>query len=734
MAWEHIGEGIDGASSGIRWDAGQLQGCDPYLVWADATSAKRAHENQAPVVHLLVELRDATAGVQFLRSIHGEPFALSQSAWPRPRYLTCKLPLGQVKHLADKYGRQQVVRFTLMAARQVWRQQQPLQKSTQPFLLHLLQTKSLVLGAGPAATPAPPPALLGVIDDGCPFAHPSFWTDDDTRKVPKVAVLWHQGRGEAAAGVAERQQSIQPPDPDDPWRPMEARPSLAPGPQPASGYFYGQELPLLERVQHAGRFVGPPAAPYSVTRPGPDGYKAARYPRRPPHWTHGAAVLGLAAAAHPPQPISPDRRQGEIAERPIVFVQLPEPTVDDTSAGSLAGHVLDGIRYILGQAIPQDDGKEQPVVVNISFGHHAGPHDGTSMFEQAAAELLQHNRQLELVVAAGNSHLSRGHASGHLMRNKPQSLHWQLPPDNPVDAFIEIWLDGDARQVSITLHPPGGAGSEDLTTLHDEAHLWTLPSGQACCGVVFAPCVAQGKNGTMALIAVAPTARQRQSPKDDTSVRLFMAATQTRRKVVEGLAGCWQIELLNNGSADVRWHAWVERSDVAPGRSFGSALRPRQSYLLDGPRSHVTPECTLNGIATLAHERFHVVGAMNGWDASLADYSAAGPARDGTRADGPTLVTVGDESRLRPGLRSTGLNGGSVARVGGSSIAAAVYSQVLAQDRSHGGRPGTPVLRPHDAWETPQRKRFPTDPELASPLLRGECVRAYPPGGDRGDK
>ena len=65
-----------------------------------------------------------------------------------------------------------------------------------------------------------------------------------------------------------------------------------------------------------------------------------------------------------------------------------------------------------------------PVVVNMSFGHIAGPHDGSSMLERAIHELIAARRRvggrLEVVVAAGNSLLLRPRCHASILSRAQQ--------------------------------------------------------------------------------------------------------------------------------------------------------------------------------------------------------------------------------------------------------------------------------------------------------------------------
>src|SRR5207244_3651801 len=65
-----------------------------------------------------------------------------------------------------------------------------------------------------------------------------------------------------------------------------------------------------------------------------------------------------------------------------------------------------------------------PIVVNLSYGINHGPHDGTSLLEEAidALTLLRRTENaFTMVLAAGNSHLTRCHAHFELKPGTSQS-------------------------------------------------------------------------------------------------------------------------------------------------------------------------------------------------------------------------------------------------------------------------------------------------------------------------
>ena len=344
--------------------------------------------------------------------------------------------------------------------------------------------------------------------------------------------------------------------------------------------------------------------------------------------THGTSVAALAAGFVPALaswcpvegqvPALTDERDAANAW-PLIFVQLPERTSLDSSGGSLANHVLDGIYYIINRArtIPaaessavwpppfeltqspsvpprrQADGTAKPfanhVVICVSYGAIAGPHDGTSMLETAIRDLTANpdkSSQVRVVVAAGNAHGSKTHARLELGEGGPKKrLTWSIGADNLLESYLEVWLpdcdaDGNALHpawvstLTVDLIPPAGlpplrVGCEAGWLLHDKD---STRSSTPMASAIFARQVAQGTRGTMLLLTVARTKRVDDgfigspapavAPHGDWVVELKFgaaAAAQTRRRIV--------------------LHAWAERND----QLWGTQRRQQSTVMSDDP-------------------------------------------------------------------------------------------------------------------------------------------------------
>lgn len=572
---------------------------------------------------------------------------------------------------------------------------------------------------GPSAPP-----LVCVVDDLCNFSNPELGSF-------RVRGLWHQGGDARTMTRLDESMHWEPalqldlPHSDSFWTA-----GLN------SGALLGRKLKLSAELRAMDELSA---------------YRAARYPNPPVRFSHGSVVLDFIARARS----GPGHgKSTTLATAPeVMFVQLPVPTVVDTSGGSLTAYALAAIHNALEAAAPG-----QSVIVNLSYGSHSGPHDGTSLWDAGLEELLsvykgteQGNfKTLHVVLPAGNSHRSRCHAHLHVCASKPtQTLRWHVLPDDPTANFVELWFP-EGVSPAVRLIPPFGATPVEATRGSQD-------SRPGYC-VVFPKRAAQSAHGSMALVFAGPSV-----PFDAALEPLFefLGSPMNRsslevdwlRKTVHALGasadagiaskkrvadhGIWTIEVKAGSdpqSKDFQFHAWVMRGDAAPGRRqarHGNA--GRQSYFLDAECETVDPRSTMNGIACLEHERLWVVGAMRSADNTISTYSAAGPnrmsgdERQGSwRTLGPDVVVAADESLNQGGLLCSGTLSGSRVRVSGTSIAAAAFTRKLYEHLAS-GQPAVTVALP--AADAPSRASLTGNPcfEDAPFVLRGECNRRVGP-------
>jgi hypothetical protein len=590
--WQRI-EGPRGPITEVDWSdwLDNDKQLDPYLVWADHTdlagmggwgaNLRQSNNDRWPLLIEFTEERtilpaataggvcsvdaaagcDPTLGLIEIGGAYKSQGLPNDSLLARSRYVTGRVQPCALRQLLQ-CGR--IRRFQLGLARVPETNAVPRDFEARP-------------SAGVADL-----VVIGIIDDGCAYAHPAFRdSEGDTR----VRYLWDQDPQSRNTAVG--------------WK------------LPA-GLGYGAELDP-QALKVAVEQIGSPWAPYEYT-----GYVPVRLdlgihgtqlatpgrlalpPRSMRRDTHGSGVMHLAAGRPPPGSASAlggqelDRgtvRSDAAGACPIVFVQLPSRAVLDTSGGSLGVHVLDALRYLELRASSLGERKDKTslvvdLVANVSYGAIAGPHDGTSILELAFESFVRERENTWIVVAAGNSHRARTHAQLLLTRGGDAGhFVWRVGADNPLESYLEVWLpsawhhngqalpEGALRDFVLQVRAPGTV--EPRTVRMGE--LWLLPAEGTApdrtprAGIVFARRVAQGDHGTMVLLAVGPTRRglsgapaaRQPAPHGDWVVQVHWAGA-SEPNVAD--------TCLDQGALV---HAWAERNDLLYG-----LVRPQQSSVV----------------------------------------------------------------------------------------------------------------------------------------------------------
>lgn len=168
--------------------------------------------------------------------------------------------------------------------------------------------------------------------------------------------------------------------------------------------------------------------------------------------THGTGVAGLAAGSGYG---TAGAYRGVAYESDMIFVGVRRDSIGKQWLTGGFSDFIDGVSYMMNYA--QSVGK--PIVVNISWGSHSGPHDGSSLVNQAF-DILSGKGKL-IVMSAGND----GNSDIHL--NKVFS-----PADTQINTYlafsstpfkrtwIDIWGDtGKTFCVNTTLYSKKIAGN-----------------------------------------------------------------------------------------------------------------------------------------------------------------------------------------------------------------------------------------------------------------------------------
>jgi subtilisin family serine protease len=436
---------------------------------------------------------------------------------------------------------------------------------------------------------------------------------------------------------------------------------------------------------------------------------------------HGTHVLDLAAGA---SPWGEDPMQAV----PLLAVQLPPSAIRETAGRRMEAYLVQGLRWILAEALRQSDGtKVPPVVINLSVGSLAGPGDETAFLaDWFRHEIARHARltggEVRLVIAYGNARLARLVARGELRRSTPMVLHWRVLPDDHSSSFLEVRVDkGLTDGLRLLLKPPPGSGLPELEVPWPEAGTgWRLADQDA---------------GPLAAVTGVD------EPGEQALLHLALGPTVGLGALPAAPPGAWQVELRTTKAEPVMVTARVQRDDTPPGhRSLGrqswldhpqgwdwddearAYIAPRP--LTDAPGCPVTRQGSGVAYAGVRDPRVLFVGSVRPQtgapDAVTPKaYSAEGVqhlARPG-ESRGPTLVARGDDGAALPGRRAAGVLSGSVARLSGTSMAAPLVARALAQyflktpEAERDPMAERRFLTGHDQWDVP-------DPRLGhGPLI-----------------
>jgi hypothetical protein len=379
-------------------------------------------------------------------------------------------------------------------------------------------------------------------------------------------------------------------------------------------------------------------------------------------FTHGAAVASVLA--------SPERNSAFAL--PMLAVQIAQPVLAHSSRTMLSAQILDALVWMIGEANLGNDTNK--LVVNVSLGTQAGPHDGSSIFEHAVDALIEQfsengEERLAIVFAAGNTYEARCHAELSVTPTQRATLNWLVPPDGVAPNFVELWFPPNTDHARVSLIAPDGRVIGEIG--FGDAGALTKAAGEVIAHVsAHQAGTSAGGHDAMALLALAPS-------------------------YASGTAGKWKIHIESTQKIS-QIHAYVERANSMFDRAAPHGRQSRfvdsqyeiagnqPGTLLDSPNATVKRMGTLSSFGSGA--KSVVVGASVGATAAPihAPYSSAGPRRGQSSGKylqqdfRPDVVAVGDESFAAPGLRVRGSQPLSVARMVGTSLAAPAVARAIA--------------------------------------------------------
>lgn len=628
--WRKLGNGPSDQPGTVskEW-AALCQGTlpiDPYLVWSDLTNFEWTPEPNPVWLPFLIETEHGASVLE--RQVRRRVCKADGKHWTVIRIPTAYrrrlVPRGKQTRFLAAMVRHDVVldiaklptvrRMKVGLARKGLVDWYP--KSLKNFPPYLPEGFSRTeYEADPSPGAADKKLVLGIVDDGCNFAHGDYRVGGNSR----VARLWDQNEG---------------------LQEWSGRPR-----------FLGYGRVLAESDMRGWLAKG-------LTEEEIYGSLYSDHPGaalRGGRGTHGTGALHLLAGhcrVLPQEPVDPTE---PAADADVMFVQLPRTMLGDTSSGSLCVYALDAIRYLIDRAetyAPIGTGPGDPaaqwrvmrkVVINLSYGSMTGPHDASAVLDEAIEELVTKRGDLAVVVAAGNSRRSRCHAELSLPgEQKEAHVGWVVSPANPVPSTLEIWVPEPDVEVRLT----DPHGNESAWAAPGELHALTV-DGRDAAWIISARQQTVG-HGLVLLLAMAPTV-------GDTGV------------VRRAPHGTWKVSV-RSGMA-MKAQVWVERNDMAPGR-----LRRQQSHLVNWDTDVIRTEATMCSPAT---SRGAV--AVEAWihtTQERADYSGEGWAGSKVPADARAAV---DFSHAVKGMRVAGVVSGSSFRMSGTSAAAPLVARKLAR-------------------------------------------------------
>lgn len=506
--------------------------------------------------------------------------------------------------------------------------------------------------------------LIGILDDGCPFAAAQFLkTSASGDPTTRVRAIWDQnaGRNPTPVGTSQFGQA----------------------------YSFGLEF---RRESSAGQIGLDEWIKLHVTKSGvideDNCYADAGFTRLASAQSHGAHVMDLLTGS---MPLS--SRLGQVGTGPgdrrdppswnpaplsdadldIVFVQYSDDCIKDATGVWLPAYVPAGIRYIMSFADPTVIDR---VIINLSWGPTTGPHDGTALLEAALNGLVaQYNGtpgfpQLDIFLAAGNSFLTQEHITFTAETQYPEvEWIWRLPPDNSMYCFAEIWMDA-AQTPSVTLTSPSGVAVPVYGPwMHygDKMYVLVVQPTVAATGIV----AAEHGDYTIRVSGLGAGAE----------IHAYAARTDPNMGVITGAKRSYFVDA-----------GWEKTGSASASCTF-------ENGEFDKTGSLISRLGTLNGIATANVSSVRLAGGFVVLGGRKSPYASAGPARGNpaTRRRGPDYVLPCDESNALGGVIAGGTRSGVIFRLIGTSTAVPQFARLFAK-----GPLPTPI--PYPLPSEPERR------------------------------
>ena len=418
--------------------------------------------------------------------------------------------------------------------------------------------------------------------------------------------------------------------------------------------------------------------------------------------SHGTHILDLAIG------VDPDRPGGDpVKDVPIIGVQLPPDSIDDTSGTRLETHLLQGLRWMIFEARRN---RIENLVVNVSLGILAGPKDGTKFIEQQIAwEIAKaaipvdlgngniSSVRVDVVLPFGSEYESRQVAELQMGNSIERSIGLKVQRDDLTPNYVEIRpypgtdYVAELRSLEVGLVAPDG--TQFAPVLPDPNRFVDISIGGTNVGRLYhvgeRPGAVTGEPVkpflALALLPTTPFVPETGTPGNPTDPGLTAPP------------GTWQIVVRSNRPNPFLVTLQIQRDDTA----VGHTRRGRQAYfddptvgrwdapdrdftgLGDGPVRH---EGTNSAYATSRRPGLHSVGSAEIRHDPVTGQADIKPARYASEGaiwtvGGPEGSALSETGRAHGGVLASGSISGSAARFIGSSTAAATFSRDLVMAR-----------------------------------------------------
>lgn len=357
---------------------------------------------------------------------------------------------------------------------------------------------------------------------------------------------------------------------------------------------------------------------------------------------HGGHVLGIAAGAD-----TESGFQGVAPDAELVYVSM-----EGTSS-----KIVDGVKYIFDYAASVG----KPCVVNLSLGHHQGPHDGTSETDQMLDALTGPGRII--VGAAGNEAESNVHVS-KTISDESDSLRCMTTPYNAYSSYqgIDLWGEEgtDVTFKYVITNSSNGkiyAESDEFSTANNDQKNFSLKRGSQ--SVIINMQSGHGSNNRPEVMTTASTS---------------------------GLTGNYKLGLIATSAAGTTLHAWqLAQNDEFTTTTRDGWTSPSSEYTvgeIGGTAKNVISVGSYNTKLSVTSTSGYVMNQASwlGKVGAISPFSSNGPTLDG---------------RMKPDVSAPGAMLESAwSKYGGQNSYATAKTTVNGKTYYYGATQGTSMASP----------------------------------------